>query len=124
MPPRMETDALEHLNTAATCQTMSDVRHEIDRLDRILVALIAERQSFMDAAARIKGHRGLVRDEARITDVLDKVRVCANAAGLSMAIAEPVWRTMMDRCIAYEFASFDRQRGTEASSETMSTQTG
>ena len=89
---------------------MSDVRHEIDRLDQVLVALIAERQSFMDAAARIKGHRGLVRDEGRIEDVMRKVTVCAKAEGLSLAIAEPVWRTMMDRCIAYEMAAFDRTR--------------
>ncbi len=89
---------------------MADVRHEIDRLDQILVALIAERQSFMDAAARIKGHRGLVRDEARIEDVMAKVAVCAKEAGLSLAIAEPVWRTMMDRCIAYEMAAFDKTR--------------
>lgn len=87
---------------------MVDVRHEIDRLDQVLVALIAERQSFMDAAARIKGHRGLVRDEARIEDVMAKVSVSAKDAGLSLAIAEPVWRTMMDRCIAYEMAAFDR----------------
>ena len=89
---------------------MADVRHEIDRLDRVLVALIAERQGFMDAAARIKGHRGLVRDEARIEDVMAKVTACAKDAGLSLAIAEPVWRTMMDRCIAYEMAAFDRTR--------------
>jgi len=98
---------LESRNTAATCQTMADVRHEIDRLDRILVALIAERQGFMDAAARIKGHRGLVRDEARIADVIAKVAISAEAHGLSMSIADPVWRTMMDRCIAYEFTAFD-----------------
>jgi isochorismate pyruvate lyase len=101
---------LPHKNTATTCQTMADVRHEIDRLDQILVALIAERQSFMDAAARIKGHRGLVRDEARIEDVMAKVSVTAKAKGLSLAIAEPVWRTMMDRCIAYEMAAFDASR--------------
>ena len=98
---------LESRNTAATCQTMADVRHEIDRLDRVLVALIAERQGFMDAAARIKGHRGLVRDEARIADVIAKVAVSAEQHGLSMSIADPVWRTMMDRCIAYEFTAFD-----------------
>ncbi len=89
---------------------MADVRHEIDRLDQILVSLIAERQSFMDAAARIKGHRGLVRDEARIEDVMAKVTARALAEGLSLSIAEPVWRTMMDRCIAYEMAAFDRTR--------------
>ncbi len=103
----MTDHTLESRNTAATCQTMADVRYEIDRLDRILVALIAERQGFMDAAARIKGHRGLVRDEARIADVIAKVAVSAEKHGLSMSIADPVWRTMMDRCIAYEFKSFD-----------------
>jgi isochorismate pyruvate lyase len=89
---------------------MADVRHEIDRLDQTLVTLIAERQSYMDAAARIKGHRGLVRDEARIEDVIGNVAALAQAEGLSLAIAEPVWRTMMDRCIAYEMAAFDRTR--------------
>jgi isochorismate pyruvate lyase len=108
----MDSLTLPHRNTSATCQTMADVRHEIDRLDQILVALIAERQSYMDAAARIKGHRGLVRDEARIEDVMAKVSVSAKREGLSLSIAEPVWRTMMERCIAYEMAAFDRTRQT------------
>ena len=34
--------------------------------------------------------------------------------GLSPAIAEPVWRTMIDRCIAYEFGSFDAMKLPEA----------
>jgi isochorismate pyruvate lyase len=106
----MDSLTLPHRNTSATCQTMADVRHEIDRLDQVLVGLIAERQSFMDAAARIKGHRGLVRDEARIEDVMTKVAACAKTQGLALAIAEPVWRTMMERCIAYEMAAFDRTR--------------
>jgi isochorismate pyruvate lyase len=89
---------------------MAEVRYEIDRLDRELVTLLAERQSFMDAAARIKGKRNLIRDEARIADVIAKVEISAQAAGLSMAIAEPVWRTLMDRCIAYEFSAFDKSQ--------------
>jgi len=105
------TDALSpRRHSAQTCQTMADVRYEIDRLDRELVTLLAERQSFMDAAARIKGKRNLIRDEARIADVIAKVEVSAQAVGLSMAIAEPVWRTLMDRCIAYEFSSFDKSQ--------------
>jgi isochorismate pyruvate lyase len=106
----MTANTLPHINNAASCQTMAEVRHEIDRLDQILVTLIAERQSFMDAAARLKGQRGLVRDEARIEDVMAKVAVQAQSVGLSLAIAEPVWRTMMDRCIAYEMAAFDAAR--------------
>jgi isochorismate pyruvate lyase len=94
----------------ADCTTMADVRQGVDALDRALVALLAERQGYMDAAARIKGDRGVVRDEARIEDVVAKVKTAARAAGLSEAIAEPVWRQLIDRCIAYEFGVWDRLR--------------
>ncbi|MEO1568441.1 MAG: chorismate mutase [Pseudomonadota bacterium] len=94
-------------HTAETAETMADVRYEIDRLDRLLVEIIKERQSFMDAAARIKGSREAVLDRWRIEDVVTKVKAAAEAAGLSPAIAEPLWRTMIDRCIAYEFRSYD-----------------
>lgn len=108
--PHAPVEVETRRNTAETCQTMADVRYEIDRLDRELVALIAERQSFMDAAARIKQDRNVVRDEARIQDVLNKVQVEADRQGLSRSIAAPVWRTMMDRCIAYEFQAWDALR--------------
>jgi isochorismate pyruvate lyase len=95
------------------CETMAEVRVGVDALDRALVTLLAERQRYMDAAARIKGDRGIVRDVARIEDVVAKVKSCAREAGLSEAIAEPVWRTLVDRCIAYEFGVWDRMRADE-----------
>ncbi|MCA8903146.1 MAG: chorismate mutase [Hyphomonas sp.] len=97
-------------HTADTAESMAEVRYEIDRIDRLLVEILAERQSFMDAAARIKGDRKVVHDRARIEDVVAKVKAAAEAAGLSAAIAEPVWRTLIDRCIAYEFESYDALR--------------
>ncbi len=97
-------------HTSDSAETMADVRYEIDRIDRLLVLILAERQSFMDAAARIKGERASVHDRARIEDVITKVKAAAEAAGLSTAIAEPVWRTLIDRCIAYEFGAYDAQR--------------
>lgn len=97
-------------HTAETCETMADVRYEVDRLDRLLVEILAERQSMMDAAARIKGPRAAVHDRARIEDVVAKVKAECARRGLSPAIAEPVWRTLIDRCIAYEFESYDALR--------------
>lgn len=97
-------------NTAKNCNSMSEVRYEIDRLDRLLVTLIKERQDYMDAAARIKDSRSVVRDEARVEDVVRKVLIAANEAGLSATIAEPVWRTMIEQCIAYEFGAWDELR--------------
>lgn len=87
------------------------MRAGVDALDRALVALLAERQRYMDAAARLKPSRDRVHDAARIEDVVAKVKATAWAAGLSEAIAEPVWRTLVDRCIAYEFEAWDRGRG-------------
>ena len=92
------------------CGTMAEVRVGVDALDRALVSLLAERQRYMNAAARIKGDRGVVHDRARIEDVVSKVKASARAAGLSEAIAEPVWRTLIDRCIAYEFGVWDKLR--------------
>ncbi len=93
------------------CGSMAEVRHGVDALDRALVSLLAERQRYMDAAARIKPSRDVVHDDARIEDVVRKVLAAAGPAGLSPAIAEPVWRTLIDRCIAHEFDSWDRTRG-------------
>lgn len=97
-------------HTGETAETMADVRYEVDRIDRLLVEILAERQSFMDAAARIKGPRAAVHDRARIEDVISKVLAECAKRGLSPAIAEPVWRTLIDRCIAYEFESYDALR--------------
>ena len=102
--------ATEPRPAPAACETMKDVRQGVDALDRALVILLAERQGYMDAAARIKPDRAAVRDTARIEDVVAKVLGAAREAGLSEAIAEPVWRTLVDRCIAYEFSVWDRLR--------------
>jgi isochorismate pyruvate lyase len=95
-----------------SCATMAEVRQGVDALDRALVTLLAERQRYMDAAARIKQARAAVRDEARIEDVVAKVKAEARRQGLSEEIAEPVWRLLIERCIAHEFETWDRLRTT------------
>ena len=97
----------ERRHTSETAQTMQDVRYEIDRIDRVLVHILAERQSFMDAAARIKPDRAAVYDSDRIEDVVSKVLKTCETEGLSPDIAEPVWRLLIEKCIAYEFSSYD-----------------
>ena len=94
----------------ADCMTMAEVREGVDALDRLLVSVLAERQRYMDAAARIKQDRAAVRDPARIEDVVAKVKAAAREAGLSEEIAEPVWRTLIERCIVHEFGGWDTVR--------------
>lgn len=90
---------------------MEQVRAGVDAVDRALVQLLAQRQSYMEAAARIKPDRASVRDEARIEQVLSNVQQFAWENGLSWQIAEPVWRLLVERCIAHEFEVFDQARG-------------
>ena len=99
---------------AQDCQTMEQVRAGVDALDRALVVLLAERQGYMDAAARIKTDRAVVHDQARIDQVVANVLTHAARAGLSQEIAEPLWRLLIDRSIAYEFEAWDRLRSAEA----------
>jgi isochorismate pyruvate lyase len=89
------------------CRTMAELRAEIDRLDRALVALLAQRQRYIERAAEIKSERSRVRDEERIADVIVKVTAEAKRTGLRPEIAEPVWRELMERSIAHEFEAFD-----------------
>ena len=103
--------AIDARKAPEDCATMIDVRQGVDALDRALVTLLAERQRYMDAAARIKSERHTVLDTARIEDVVTKVKAAARDAGLSEEIAEPVWRLLIDRCIAYEFGVWDQLRG-------------
>ena len=92
------------------CKSLEDVRNGVDALDRELVRLLVVRQEYMHAAAKVKLNRDSVYDAKRIEDVVAKVLREAKAAGLSPDIAEPVWRKLIERCIAHEFDVWDQTR--------------
>ena len=56
---------------------MSDVRAEIDRVDREIVPLLLERLEYIKQAGHIKTDRDTVRDEWRIEDVVSKAKATA-----------------------------------------------
>lgn len=92
------------------CQTMTEVRAGVDALDQALVRLIARRYGYMDAAARIKTDRNVVRDEARKAQVLDNVEQAAHAHGLPAEDVRALWEDLVESSIAYELRAWDRTR--------------
>ncbi|WP_282949543.1 MULTISPECIES: chorismate mutase [unclassified Sphingopyxis] len=92
------------------CETMIEVRAGVDQIDRELVALLARRFGYMDAAARIKTDRNSVRDEARKAEVLDNVARAAETAGLEPARLRAVWNELVEQSIAYEAIKWDALR--------------
>jgi len=93
--------------TAESCTTMAQVRLAVDTIDEALVALLAERMRFMDAAARIKPQRAAVRDEARKAQVIGRVSELAAQRGLPDNLAAGLWEQLVEASIAYEMTRFD-----------------
>lgn len=85
------------------CETMADIRAEIDRLDAELVALFAERVGYIDRAAAIKAGIGLpARITPRVEEVIANVRGHAVAHGLPPDKLEKLWRKLVDWSIERE----------------------
>ncbi len=98
------------IKAAKDCTTMQEVRAGVDELDSQLVALLATRQTYMSAAARIKADRDQVYDKARIEDVVSKVKARAHEQNLCTTIAENVWRELIKQSIAFELKQWDHIR--------------
>ncbi|MFZ1482793.1 MAG: chorismate mutase, partial [Paracoccaceae bacterium] len=85
------------------CNSMADIRAEIDRLDEDLVRLFAERSGYIDRAAQIKAEADLpARIEARVEEVVQNVRRHADTYGLPPDLVEKLWRRLIDWSIARE----------------------
>lgn len=86
----------------ADCQSMEHVRAEIDRLDDILVDLIAERFGYVERAWTLKAQPADARVPWRVQQVIDRVRARAKEKGLSQELVEAIWRQMIGWFIQYE----------------------
>ena len=89
---------------------MTQVRVGVDDVDRRIVALIARRFGYMDAAARIKPDRNAVRDEWRKADVKAKVDAAAAQAGLDRSLLSRLYEDLIETSITHELEVFDRTR--------------
>ena len=89
---------------------MAEVREGVDSVDAQIIALIARRFGYMDAAARIKGDRSQVRDEGRKAAVLAHIGDRAEAAGIDRALMIKMYDDLIEASIAYELSRFDALR--------------
>lgn len=94
-------------------QSLDEVRDNIDRLDRSIIGLMAERGRFVQQAARFKTSRSDVEAPKRVEQVIAKVRGLATEAGLEPQVAEVAYRAMIGAFIEVEHAAFERGAGAE-----------
>lgn len=90
---------------AADCTTMAEIRENIDRVDHALIALFAERWSFIRRAAEIKADFGIPADvPERVREVRDNAHRNAETHALDGDFYEEIWAQLIEHAIAYEKA--------------------
>src|SRR5947209_2151065 len=90
------------MKTPAECDSLDQVRAEIDRIDRAIVALIGERGGYVHAAARFKTSEAAVAAPERQAAMLVARRAWAEEAGLDPDMIEKLYRDLVAYFIVRE----------------------
>jgi isochorismate pyruvate lyase len=80
------------------------VRNQIDRIDTLMLTLLAERGAYVKQAARFKRDAAEVAAPQRVEQVIAKVLDLAPELGADPHVAEQTWRAMMTAFIQGELA--------------------
>lgn len=94
------------MNTPGQCESIEQVRANIDRIDRQMVALLAERGGYVAQAARFKNSSEEVRAPQRVEQVLARVTALARELGANPEVTERVYRAMIAAFIEAELAEY------------------
>ena len=93
-----------------TAGELSEVRQQIDGLDRQIVELIAERQKWVLKAGSLKNNEQAVRAPDRVEQVIGKVRSLAAKSGASPEVVEATYRALIGAFIDLELDAHNAQR--------------
>jgi isochorismate pyruvate lyase len=84
------------------CSNLGEVRDNIDRIDRRIIQLMAEREKYVAEAGRFKSDPAAVSAPARVEAIIAKVRQIASGEGLAETVAERTFRAMIAAFEDYE----------------------
>jgi isochorismate pyruvate lyase len=90
------------MKTPNQCENMVDIRAEIDRLDRQVVALIGQRFAYVKAASKFKTSETTVKAPERFHAMLGQRRIWAEEEGLNADTIEKMYRDLVNHFIDEE----------------------
>ncbi|WP_428739160.1 chorismate mutase [Sulfurimonas sp.] len=93
------------------CNSLKEVRDEIDILDEQLVELISQRSHLIRQAAAFKNSVDEVKAEDRIDDVMQRARKKAIELDVNPNMISDLFKVMIDEMVETEIAEF-RNSGT------------
>ena len=94
-----------------SCNTLEELRSEVDLIDDKIVELIAERNEYIKQASKFKKSVEEVKSADRIEAVMDRVRHKAAMLGVSPNMIVDLYKIMIDEMVETEIAEF-RNSGT------------
>jgi isochorismate pyruvate lyase len=100
---------MERSSSIVECQSLEDVRQQIDQIDSQLVALLAERGGYVRQAARFKRTADDVAAPRRAEQVIERVRALAAEHGADTDLVEQVYRTLIARFIEIERLEYGKR---------------
>jgi isochorismate pyruvate lyase len=88
------------------CNSLDEVRLEIDKVDKQIIELIASRKDYVKQAAKFKNTIEEIKADERVDDVLNKVRHQALSFNLSPNLVAEIYQRMIDDMVETEIAQF------------------
>ena len=92
------------------CESMTDIRTEIDRLDRQVLALLGQRFAYVKAASKFKTSETTVRAPERLQAMLQQRRVWAEEEGLNADAIEKMYQDLVNHFIDEEMKHWKQSR--------------
>ncbi len=93
------------------CASIEEARANIDRVDRGIVTLLAERGGYVRQAAQFKKTTNDVQAPQRVEQIIAKVKALAGELGANPAVTEQVYRAMIAEFIETESAELAALQG-------------
>ncbi|MDY0051881.1 MAG: chorismate mutase [Aliarcobacter sp.] len=90
------------------CNSIDEVRNNINNIDEQIVKLIALRGQFVKQAAKFKKDSDAVKAPKRVEEVINKVKDLAKSTGANEEVVENIYRAMIDSFIKAEMKEFER----------------
>jgi len=92
------------------CDSLNEVREEIDKVDEDILHLIAKRKEYVKQAAKFKHSVDEVKAEDRVAHVVDHVRNVALSLGVSPNMVTDIYTQMIEEMVETEIAEFQNAK--------------
>ncbi|HEX9000748.1 MAG TPA: isochorismate lyase [Blastocatellia bacterium] len=94
----------------AACTTLQEIRAEIDRIDRDVIAAFGQRFAYVKAATKFKTSQAGVKASDRFAAMLQQRREWAAAEGLNPEVIEKLYRDLVTHFIEEELKQWHQEK--------------